>query len=171
MAGLLVVFGGLPGTGKSTISRLLAERLGATWLRVDTIEQAMRDGGVPGGSIGPAGYTVARGLAADFLALGQSVVADCVNPVPESRAGWRDMAARVGVRLVEVEIICSDPAEHRRRVEGRLADIPGLVPPDWSAVLGRHYATWDRPHLVIDSAQANPEAAVAAVMRSIKGRG
>lgn len=39
---MLIVFGGLPGTGKSTIARALARALRATYLRVDVIEQAIR---------------------------------------------------------------------------------------------------------------------------------
>jgi len=35
--------------------------------------------------IGPAGYFVANALAASNLANGVAVVADCVNPVEESR--------------------------------------------------------------------------------------
>jgi predicted kinase len=146
---------------------MVAERLGASWLRIDTIEQALRNGGLSSAAIGAAGYGVAQALAADQLALGQGVVADCVNPVPESRAGWRAVAARAGVRLVELEIICSDAMEHRRRVEGRVGDIAGLTPPDWPAVTSRHYAPWDRPHPVIDTARLDPAAAVAAVLREI----
>ena len=40
--GLLVEFGGLPGTGKSTLARRLAAGTGAVWLRIDEIENAMR---------------------------------------------------------------------------------------------------------------------------------
>jgi predicted kinase len=36
------VFSGLPGTGKTTISRDLAASLNAVYLRIDTIEQAIR---------------------------------------------------------------------------------------------------------------------------------
>ena len=53
----LIVFGGLPGTGKTTISRALAKKLGAFYLRIDTIEQAANAVGVE--KIGPAGYVVA----------------------------------------------------------------------------------------------------------------
>lgn len=40
---MLIIFSGLPGSGKSTIARALAQRLGAVYLRIDTIEQAIRD--------------------------------------------------------------------------------------------------------------------------------
>jgi adenylate kinase family enzyme len=40
-AAVLVVFGGLPGTGKTTLSRAVAEALGAVWLRIDAIEAAI----------------------------------------------------------------------------------------------------------------------------------
>lgn len=166
---MLVVFGGLPGTGKTTIARALAARLAATYLRIDAIEQALRSARVLAGDVGPAGYLVAHALAASNLALGQRVVADCVNPVHESRAGWRALAARAGTPLVEVEAVCSDSAEHRRRVELRAADIDGLVPPDWQAVLDRDYAPWDTPRLVIDTARLTPEQAVALVEQHVHG--
>ena len=38
--------------------------------------------------IGPAGYSVANAPAETNLRLGHSVVADCVNPVRDSRLGW-----------------------------------------------------------------------------------
>jgi predicted kinase len=39
----LIVFGGLPGTGKTALARMLAVRLQAVYLRIDTIEQALRN--------------------------------------------------------------------------------------------------------------------------------
>ena len=45
---ILVVFSGLPGTGKTTAARPLAASLRALYLRIETIEQAMRDAGSAG---------------------------------------------------------------------------------------------------------------------------
>jgi hypothetical protein len=64
----LFIFAGLPGVGKSTLSQLLARELHAAYLRIDTIEQALRDQGVA--MTGPEGYVVAYKVAADNLRLG-----------------------------------------------------------------------------------------------------
>src|SRR5688572_4995923 len=72
---MLIIFGGLPGSGKTTIARALAERLNAVHVRVDTIEQAIRASGIADDA-GPAGYIVAYGVAGDNLTLGRTVIAD-----------------------------------------------------------------------------------------------
>jgi len=62
---MLVIFGGLPGTGKSTLARTLAEKLGAVYLRVDTIESAIAAGN-EAISIDAKGYQVAYALVSRF---------------------------------------------------------------------------------------------------------
>ena len=99
-----------------------------------------------------AGYRVGYGVAEDNLHLGRIVIADAVNPWPVTRDAWIDVASRAGVRAVEIELVCSDLDEHRRRVEERAADVPGLDLPSWAAVLSRDYRPWSREHLVIDTA-------------------
>jgi predicted kinase len=162
---MLVVFGGLPGTGKTTIARALAARRRATYLRIDAIEQAIRSAGIAAGDVGAAGYVVANALAASNLANGCVVIADCVNPVEESRLAWRATAARARTRLIEIEIVCSDVDEHRRRVERRDPDIQGFTLPTWRDVLDRDYAPWPEPHIVIDTARLTPAEAIAMVER------
>jgi hypothetical protein len=61
---------------------------------------------------------------------------------------------------VEIETICSDVQEHRRRIETRPHDLPGLVLPTWQEVLDRDYRGWDREHLTIDTAGRSIEACV-----------
>ena len=63
--------------------------------------------------------------------------------------------------LVEVEVICSDGAAHRRRVEERVTDLPGFVQPTWAEVVDRDYQPREDDRLVIDTALTSPDAALA----------
>ncbi|MNW24006.1 Adenylyl-sulfate kinase [compost metagenome] len=147
---MLYIFSGLPGTGKSTLSSALARELQATYLRVDVVEQALRTAGT--WVDGPEGYTVCYAIASQNLRLGLDVIADTVNPIQVSRQDWRNVAESLEVPFVEIEVICSDGREHRRRIETREADIPGFVLPTWEKVKNRQYDAWDRDHIVIDTA-------------------
>lgn len=170
-APVLVVLAGLPGVGKSTIARALLAHWPAVYLRIDTIEQALRDSGVlVAGDVGAAGYRVGYALARTQLAQGLPVVADCVNPLPVTRDAWRAVARDTCVPVLEVEVVCPDAAEHRRRVETRAIDVPGLVAPTWQALLQRDYAPWEGAHLVVDTARSSAtEAAqqIASALRSL----
>ena len=120
---MLILFGGLPGTGKSTRARQLAEKLGADYLRIDTIERAVADGD-EAGSIDDKGHRVVYALAEDNLRLGRTVIGDPVNPQQITREARRGVAKRAAERAVEIEVICSDLRVHRRRIETRLTDLP-----------------------------------------------
>lgn len=150
---MLIVFGGLPGTGKTTLAKAVAKRCAAVYLRIDTIEMAIRSTGVLPNDIGPAGYVTAYRVAEENLRLGRSVVADSVNPLQITRESWALVARYAEVPLVEVEVLCSDPTEHRKRVESRTPDLDGLPPLTWASVCGRTYEKWSAPHLVIDTAR------------------
>jgi predicted kinase len=159
---MLIVFGGLPGVGKTTLAKAVARELDAVYLRVDTIEQALRFSETLHGEVGPAGYLVAYRLAEENLRIGRTVVADSVNPLNMTRDAWLSVAANASKNAIEIEVICSDPYEHRRRVETRKDDIVGLSYPTWQAVLARTYEDWTRPHLVLDTAKKSIGPGVAA---------
>ena len=162
----LVVVGGLPATGKTSIARPLARVLGAAYLRIDTIENALaRSGEVP--HVEQAGYITAYAVARDQVGNGLVCVAECVNPIGPTRDAWREVALAQRVWLVEVELICSDPSRHRARVEGRVADLPGLVLPTWQQVIDREYEPWNRERLVIDTSVTDRDAAVDIVRRRV----
>lgn len=165
---ILVVVGGLPGTGKTTIAREIAGRLGATYLRIDTIEQAIRSTLGLGKDVGPAGYAVAYAIGEDNLALGRSVVADCVNPLPVTRDAWRQVSRQFNSAILEVELICSDTTEHRRRVETRTTDIMGLPAPTWTDVIGRNYQPPSVPILQIDPAQVSAMEAAKLILDAVE---
>lgn len=147
---MLYIFGGLPGTGKTTLSSALARKLSAAYLRVDVVEQAMRTTGAA--VSGPEGYIVCYAIASQNLQLGLNVVADTVNPIQITRHAWRNVAISLGIPFVEIEVVCSDDHEHKNRIETRTADIPDFILPTWEQVRNREYEVWDCDHIVIDTA-------------------
>jgi predicted kinase len=161
---MLIVFSGLPGTGKTTIAHELARRLNAVYLRIDVIEQAIRDAEVLAGDVGASGYGVANAVALSNLRLGHRVIADGVNPVRESRAAWQAVALAAGVELVDVQVICSDRQAHQGRVERRTGDIPGLTPPTWHSVMTHEYEAWAQAPLTVDTATLSATEAVETLL-------
>ena len=157
---MLLIFGGLPAVGKTAIATRLARDIEAVHLRIDSIEQALRRSNIR--VAGPEGYVVAYAIAEDNLRLGRTVIADSVNPVESTRIAWRKVARRAGKRCIEIEIVCSDQAEHRRRVETRVADIDGHRLPAWQEVRSREYAPWEAS-IVIDTAGRQVDASVSAL--------
>ncbi|MGH7003856.1 MAG: AAA family ATPase [Alphaproteobacteria bacterium] len=161
---MLIILAGLPGTGKTTIARTLARRLAAVHIRIDSIEQAVRRSGMLETEIGPAGYMAGYAVAQDNLRAGRIVIADAVNPLQVTRDAWHAVARRMAARSVDIELICSDRAEHRRRIETRQSDIEGLNPPDWQDVVNRHYETWSTPRITIDTAGAGLDETIADIL-------
>ncbi len=159
---MLVIFGGLPGTGKSTLALRLAGETGAVYLRIDTIERAMTDSGEILAA-GDMGYRVAYAVAGDNLRLGHTVIADSVNPLGITREAWRNVATHAGVDAVEIEVTCSDRAEHRRRVETRAS----LIPVTWHDVEAHGYETWIGDHIRIDTAGRDIEQSLAALWQTL----
>ena len=171
MGSVLVVIGGLPATGKSAVATALARQTATPYLRVDRIEQAIVDWSPLSHPLGPVGYAVAQELTLEQLQLGLDVIVECVNPLAVTRDGWLGTAATADAALIEVEVICSDQTEHRRRVETRTSDVEGLAKPTWTEVVEREYEPWTRERLVIDSTMTSPHNAadrIAAEMTSAR---
>jgi predicted kinase len=163
---LLIILSGLPGVGKTTIARALATRIDAVHIRIDTIEQALRQSARVA-DVADLGYRIAYAVAEENLRVGRIVIADSVNPLPITREAWRDVAARAGVRAMDVEVICSDEREHRRRVESRDAE-PFTPKLTWLDVATRDYRPWDRDRLVVDTASGDLDAHVAALQGYVR---
>jgi predicted kinase len=151
---------GLPGTGKTTIAGIAARQLRATLLTVDTIEASLWRAGISREEpTGLAAYVVAQATAEGSLRAGISVVADAVNSVCEAREAWRKTAEQTQSVLRVLEVVCSDPNEHRRRIRSRSPDPARPSAGSWQQVLARPFEPWNvpEPRLVLDTSRMSQQ--------------
>ena len=95
---MLVIFGGLSGVGKTTIAQELARQIGAMHIRIDSIEQAIRNcTPVVPPPLDEAGYRIGYAIARDNLRIGRTVIADSVNPLLITRDTWRKVGQNAQV--------------------------------------------------------------------------
>lgn len=146
----IYIFSGLPGVGKTTLAQALTGYISAVYLRIDTIEQALRD--LCAINVQGEGYRLSYRIAADNLHLGLNVIADSCNPIELTRKEWENVAVEAGARYVNIEVTCSDVTEHRRRVEYRVPAILGLKLPSWLEVEYREFHAWSKERILIDTA-------------------
>ena len=156
-------WGQIPGVGKTTIARKLAQAMIAVHLRIDTIETAIANSDLHAENT-DAGYLVAYGIAKDNLLLGLTVVADSVNAIEITRKTWREVAQSAGSSFIEVEVTCSDAKEHQTRVESRIADIQGHKLPNWQKVVNTPYEEWDLQGVRLDSSTHSADQCVETIL-------
>ncbi|HEY8186465.1 MAG TPA: AAA family ATPase [Pyrinomonadaceae bacterium] len=149
-APILYIFSGLPGSGKSALSQTIARQLSAVYLRIDTIEQGLRD--LCSFEVAGEGYRLAYRIAFDNLCVGMSVVADSCNPIELTRREWEQVARDARADYVNIEVVCSEPNEHRLRAETRSAQVPGLKLPTWDEIENREYHDWTVERVIVDTA-------------------
>lgn len=166
--GTLLVFGGLPGCGKTTLARCVAAELSATYIRIDTIEHAVKHSMLQPDDVIDTGYTVGCALAKDNITIGNNVVTDAVNPIAITRDAWKQIATETQCTLIQVEIICTDLKEHQHRVETRAVSLPQIKLPTWSEVIERDYEIWHDADIIIDTAGRSVAKSSSELMQAIE---
>lgn len=87
-----------------------------------------------------------------------------VNPLALMRDTYREVAVSARTDFLEIEIICSDEIEHRKRVETRVSEVEGLTLPTWKDVTGLTYESWNREHLILDSSNLSTDECVLRII-------
>lgn len=154
----MVLVGGLPGTGKTTVAAALSERLGWRLLRSDVVRGRAR---VYTPEAVAATYARLLGEAARAMAMGESVVLDATWSDAGRRCEAFHVAAAASADVVEV--LCQAPMDVAlARIAGRVADESDATA-DVAVQMAARFAPWPRARVVdtvgpVDAAVAEVEA-------------
>jgi uncharacterized protein len=174
----LVVVGGLPGTGKSTLAAGLGDRLGATVLRSDEIRKELAGLAPTTSAQAPFGegiytpaategtYETMLDRAAVALGLGETVILDASWTEERHRTEARAVAERTHSELVE--LCCTAPtaiASQRMREREAAGDDPSDATPAIAAALATATDPWPTAALVDTS--GSPEASLSAALETL----
>lgn len=161
----LALIGGSPGTGKSTLARALAERVGAQVISTDDVRRELRESGAITGDPGVlnAGlyspetvatvYEVALRHARMCLSDGQSVILDGTWRDPLNRAHAQRLATETHSTLME--LVCTATVD--TAADRIMTRRPGNsdVTPEIAATLAAQHTGWDNAHRMDTSRPLN----------------
>jgi predicted kinase len=165
----MIIFSGLPGTGKSALAEAVGRELGIPVFAKDRLEAVLlRSKWVPAEAekqLGSVGYDLLTVLAERQLSLNQSAILDSVASTISIRSAWRDLAGRYNADWRVIECICSDIVVHRERLEKRQRGIPGWHELTWADVeyVRSYYARWEEERLILDSIRVVDENLASAL--------
>jgi aminoglycoside phosphotransferase family enzyme/predicted kinase len=176
----LVLVGGLPGTGKSTVARGIADRLGWDVLRSDAVRKELA-------GVAPSSHTASEAFAGLYtpamsartyaalldrarvaLEHGDSVVLDASWLDPQQRLAAQALARRTHATWHELCCVV-DLREAQARIRARAehgADPSDATPEVLAALAARTVVPWPGARRV-DTAQ-HPAAAVAAALQLLR---
>ncbi len=168
-----IVLVGFMAAGKSTVGRLLAERL--DWKLVD-FDQRIHDrtGLTAGGIIRDRGEEAFRALEAEVTAEVAAEVATSTRVVLAPGGGWvtrPELAGLLGERTATVWLRIT-PEEAVRRAESDAADRPLLGPPAGrreraAALLRSREPLYERAEVVVDVDDREPAVVVDEILRRL----
>jgi predicted kinase len=94
---------GLPGSGKSTFARRLAEGTGATVLESDALRSQLFETPTHGGTESRTLFAALFDVAGRLLRAGHTVIIDATNLKRSDRRPAGELAASTGVKLIIVQ--------------------------------------------------------------------
>ena len=162
-----IVMRGFPGTGKSTIARLLAAALHASLIDRDIIRQTAVHvlGELP--QVGQFSYELMFALVREQLSLGLSVVVDTPLTYRTTYEQCKELAKAFQTPMLVVHCQCP-PEVQKRRLEGRKGNVSAFQITSWDEweQWKPRFEEYEDGGCIIDT--SNPmDDSLATVMRSI----
>jgi predicted kinase len=158
----------MPGSGKTTLARLVAQELKLPLFSKDRMQRVLRDHHLAEESTGD-GYYLILDLADEQLSLGVSPILDATFPLDHFRTVASEIASRYQANLCAFYCECSDDKVWKQRMQRRVQYVPNWQPVGWDDVMRMrdYYQPWKDNALTVDSMQP-PQQNFAAVLEAIR---
>ena len=167
----LVLIGGLPCSGKTTLAREISKVLNIPSVSKDELEAAVsRKGLCPNKETNGVGYEIMATLANNFRDSGNSIILDFIASKERTISQWPEILDH---KIIYIECVCTDLKIHKERINSRNRDINGWYELTWETLLEIKsiYQPFNEEHLVLDSLNnltINSQRAVTYVTNSSK---
>jgi predicted kinase len=170
----LVMLAGLPGTGKSTLARRLAEALPAVIIESDRVRQTLFDPPGYGAEESRRVHLVCHILMGWYLRHYYHVVYDATNLYEYHRQLVYRLAERSGARLVVAEVTASQEVVRqrlapRRREPSSPPSQENYSDADWDVyvTMRRRAEPIQRQHLRLDTSQGDLDSAIQELRAAV----
>lgn len=147
----LIVIGGLPGTGKSTLANALSKRMNVPVFSKDDLEAAVaRKGLASNKKMLGVGYEIMEALSKRSLENNNSAIFDFIASRSRVEELWPSLLES---NFKYIACICSNQEIHKERVCVRERSIPGWYELTWQDILSiqSSYQSLKPESLVLDS--------------------
>ena len=177
----LIVIGGSPGTGKSTMARALSDTFGWVWIGSDALRKDLTgrspldrvfvapDESIYAPDVTDRTYETLMDRAGTLLDAGESVIVDASFAAARHRTGARRLAADRGADLIELQCVLAEPvAEERiaRRLEQ--GNDPSDARPEILHELRAKFEPW--PDAIAIDTEGTREASAALAVEAVRAR-
>lgn len=147
----IIIIGGIPCTGKTTVANALSKKINASVFTKDILEAAIvRSGIVSTKELQGVGYELLAVLAQNEIDFGRSVILDCISSSRSIKHYWGGIVTE---KTRYIECVCSNKELHKTRIESRVRGIPGWYEITWKDILKiqKTYQPSSENRLILDA--------------------